>query len=141
MKNNENHITIKIVGFSCSPDELSHRVNLKATRTAIKGQQYQTGSKSHKVTKKYAHNYWEFRETTYETTWISESVTKFLNKFIAPRKDELKEIISTCEAELSITQYVYEGCNPGLHFQKEEIELLGYIGLEIDIDLYCLADD
>lgn len=140
MNTNENYITIKILGFSCSPEDISKTIGLTPTKTALKGQVYQIGSRQNRITKQYSHNYWEFREIKNETTWISELVSQFLSIYIVPRKERIKQIVSKCEGELSIVQYVNEGCNPGLHFKKEEMELLGYIGLELDIDLYCLAE-
>lgn len=141
MKTNENHITIKLTGFSCSAQEISQTIGLQPTKTAVKGQEYQIGPKHKRITKKYNENYWEFREIRSEATWISDLVSEFLKKHIIPRKKDIKETVANCEGELSIVQYVNEGCNPGLHFKKEEIALLANMGLELDIDLYCLADD
>ena len=141
MKTNENHITIKLEGFSCSPEEITEKIGLQPTRTAIKNQEYQTGSPQNRITKKYKNNYWEFRVVTNETTWISDLARQFLEDNVRPRIDQIKHIVSGCEGELSIVQYVNEGCNPGLHFEKEEIELLSQIGFELDIDIYCLAEE
>jgi len=141
MKKNENHITIKLTGFSCSAEEITKKLGLQPTKVALKGQEYQIGPKHNRVTKKYSDNYWEFREVRNASAWISDLVSEYVKHHIIPRKKDIKEIVSNCDGEFSIVQYVNEGSNPGLHFKKEEITLFANIGLELDIDIYCLAND
>lgn len=136
------HITLIIDGFSCSPDEISKIIGLEATKTAIAGQKYEVGFNQRKTKRVYPQNYWEFMQKTSGNTWVSTLVSVFIKENIVPRKNEIKSILSlNSEGTLSIVEYIYEGHNPGLHFEKEEIKLLGEIGLEIDIDLYCLGED
>ena len=95
MKTNENHITIKLTGFSCFIQEISHKIRLQPTKTALKCQEYQIGPKHNKIAKKYNDNYWEFREVRNETTWISDLVSEFIKNHIIPRKKILKKQYQT----------------------------------------------
>ena len=141
MKTNENHITLKLFGFSCSPEEVTKIIGLKPTKTAFEGQEYHQGSKQNRLRKKWQHSYWEYRIIKNEKQWISDSVDEFIEEIICPRIGVLKELISKCEAELSIVQYLNAGCNPGLHFSKEIINFLSQIGVDLDVDIYCLAEE
>lgn len=136
----ENHTTIKFFNFTCAPEELTRNIGLKPTKTAIKGQKYWQGAKDKKIEKIWPHNYWEYRVTKNENKWISEQVDQFIDEIIMPRKGILKNIISSCEAEFSIVQYYYSGCNPGLHFDKEKLQTISDIGASLDIDIYCLSE-
>jgi GNAT superfamily N-acetyltransferase len=50
---------------------------------------------------------------------------------IEPRKAVLKELISSCSAELSIAQYYVTECNPGFHLNRKAVSILGERGFEI----------
>lgn len=141
MNTNENHTTLKIVAFDCSPEEITQKLDLTPTKTAIKGQEYLVGPKDKKITKTYKTNYWEYRITKIENKWIGDQIEYFIEKIIRPRQEKLKNIIETCEAEFSIVQYYYTGCNPGFNHQNKIIKTLGYIGADLDIDIYCLEED
>ncbi|PID55848.1 hypothetical protein CSB45_14150 [candidate division KSB3 bacterium] len=141
MKADQNHIAIRLEGFSCSPEELTEKIGLKPTWVALKNQEYHIGTADNRITKKYKTNCWQFRVDKEDQSWVSDQVREFLEEHIRPRKKQIKQVVSSCEGELSIVHYIFEGCNPGLHFGKEEIELLSETGLELDIDIYCLAAD
>ena len=137
----ENHTTLKFFNFRCSPEELTKELGLEPTKTAIKGKSYSQGPNGHKIEKIWPYNYWEYRITKKENKWISEQVDQFIDEIIIPKKGILKKIISSCEAEFSIVQYYYSGCNPGLHFDNKRLQLISDIGAEIDIDIYCLSEE
>lgn len=141
MNINKNYITLKFFNFRCSPEVLTKELGLTPTKTGIKGQSYWQGAKDSKIKKIWPHNYWEYRVTKKGNNWISGQVDQFIDEIIIPKKAILKKIISTCEAEFSIVQYYYSGCNPGLHFDNKRLQVISEIGAEIDIDIYCLSEE
>jgi hypothetical protein len=141
MNIDENHTAIKLFNFKCSPEELTKKLGLEPTKTGVKGQSYWQGPADKKIEKIWPHNYWEYRVVKNENKWISEQVDQFIDEIITPKKEILKQIISSCEAEFSIVQYYYSSCNPGLHFDNKRLQIISDIGAEIDIDIYCLSEE
>ncbi len=137
---NENHITLKLFNFICSPDDLTKELGLVPTKTGIKGQEFFIGSQVKKIKKVWPHNYWEYRVIKKEKNWVSEHVNQFIDNIIKPKEEKLKDIITSCEAELSIVQYYYCGCNPGFHFDNEKLQSITNIGASLDLDIYCLSE-
>jgi hypothetical protein len=138
---NENHTTLKIFGFKGPVAELNARLQLKPTKTALKGEERSYGP-SHRGEKRvYPWNYWEFRWTRSENRFIGDLVEEFMAQVVEPRKDALKEVIATCSGELSVVQYYYSGCNPGFHLSAKTLSLLSHTGVEVDVDIYCLASE
>jgi len=72
--------------------------------------------------------------------WIGNQIDEFIDNVIKPRQEKIKEIISTCDSEFSIVQYIYEGCNPGLHFENDRLKIIADIGAEIDVDIYVFGN-
>ena len=137
---NENHTTLKLFSFECPPEDLTKKLGLEPTKTAIKGQEYLVGPDHRKIKKTWPHNYWEYKITKKEDSWISEQVDQFIDSIIKPNQTKLRNIIATCEAEFSIVQYYYSGCNPGLHFDNAKLKIVSDIGASLDIDIYCLSE-
>ena len=119
---------------------MTKEIGVRPTKTAIKGQEYFVGPESKKIRKIWPYNYWEYSITKKERNWISEQVDHFIEGIIKPKEEKLKNIIASCEAEFSIVQYYYCGCNPGLHFDNEKLHLISNIGASLDIDIYCLSE-
>jgi len=138
---NENHTTLKLFEFTCSLEELTNRIGLEPTQSGIKGQIWRLAAKPVEIVRTWPHNHWEYRVTKNESKSISDQIDEFVDEVLLPRIEPLKEIISSCEAELSVVQYYYTGCNPGLHFGNRRLKLISDIGLELDIDIYCLSAD
>ena len=138
---NENHVSIKLFEFAGSPGELSPRLKLEPTRTALKGEESGVGPEHLRVKRPYPWNLWEYRWTRNEERFIGDLIEEFMVQIVEPRMDDLRDVIATCSAELSVVQYYYTGCNPGVHFSRKTLNTLAYIGAETDVDIYCLADD
>ena len=132
---NENHVTLKIFEFDAAPEELSLSLGLEPTKTAVKGEKYS------KLNKTYPWNYWEHRWVRKEERFIGELVEEFLLNVIVPKKDILRNILTKHRGELSVVQYLYHGCNPGLHINNDGLAILNYIGAELDVDIYCMSED
>jgi hypothetical protein len=133
---NENHVTLKIFGYG-SLSELSQKLQLVPSKTAEKGEKYVVGPKNMK--RKHEWSYWEYRWTRSEVRSIGELAEEFVAAIVEPRKVALREVISNCSAELSIVQYYVAGFNPGLNLSSGTVAVLGQIGADLDIDVYCLA--
>jgi hypothetical protein len=106
--------------------------------TAKQGQEYFTGSSDKRIIKIWKENLWCYDISIESNEWVSDFVDAFFNSIIIPRKKTIKELTATCECELAITLYYYDHWNPGFHFNKEIIQVLGEIGAELDLDIYCL---
>lgn len=137
---NENHTTLKLFDFSADPAELSRWLGLDATKTARKGDE-RPAIKARGIECTFPWNYWEYRRTQAEDRFVGDIVEEFVAEVIEPRKEILRELITACSAELSVAQYYYTGHNPGIHFSRKVLGVLEYVGAEIDVDIYCLADD
>ena len=119
---------------------MTKELGLEPTEAGIKGQEYFVGPEHGIIKKIWLHNYWEYRITKKEDSWISDQVDQFIDSILKPNQTKLKNIIATCEAEFSIVQYYYSGCNPGLHFDNAKLKIVSDIGASLDIDIYCLSE-
>jgi hypothetical protein len=137
---NENHITLVFTEFSCTPEEITGILGTEPTKTGVKGQEYYIGPQNNKQCKVWPYNYWALRASKKKSNFISQFVDGFLSEVITPIKEKIKALTAECEAELSIAQYYYSGCNPGLHFTVDNLQLITEIGVELDIDIYCLSE-
>lgn len=136
---NTNHTTLKFFDFNCSPQDITERLGLQPTETGIKGEKFFIGVDDKKIEKIWPHNYWEYRLNTETDEWISLQVDSFIKEIIKPRVPLIKQITKICKSEFSVLQYIYDSPNPGLHFDQEIIKILFEIGVELDVDIYCLS--
>ncbi|MCW3076361.1 MAG: hypothetical protein JWO32_970 [Bacteroidetes bacterium] len=140
MPKNENIVELKISDFDTDPKHISDLLDLNPTTTWNKRDEYIFGYKRKGIKKIRENNYWEYRSTNISNDWIGDHIEEFIEEIIIPRKSILKEITDQFHTELSIVQYMYEGCNPGLYFDKKTIKVFNECGLELNIDLYILSD-
>ncbi|PCJ82776.1 MAG: hypothetical protein COA57_13100 [Flavobacteriales bacterium] len=134
-------VALKFFDFDCSPDELTKEFGLEPTETALKGQEYHVGPEHRRLKKTWPWNFWMHQVIIVKNRhWIGDQIDDFLDNIIKPRQGKIKKIISTCESEFSIVQYIYEGCNPGLHFDNDRLKIITDIGAEIDVDIYVFGN-
>ncbi|MGB4775268.1 MAG: DUF4279 domain-containing protein [Daejeonella sp.] len=140
MQTNKNIIELKISDFEVEHEEITYLLDLNPTHIWIKGEEYLFGNKN-QVKKTMEKNYWKYNSTALSNAWIGEQLERFIEDIIVPRKDALKMIAARFHVELSIVQYLYDSCNPGLYFDKKVLKILSDCGLELNIDLYVLTQD
>ncbi|MBF9255815.1 DUF4279 domain-containing protein [Pontibacter sp. 172403-2] len=140
MPANENIVELKIFDFDIEHGYITDKLGLKPTRVWVKGEEYFFGDKGEGIKKARENNYWEYRLNNISNDWIGDFIDKFIEDIILPRKDALRRITEQFHTELSIVQYIYDSCNPGLYFGKKAIKVLNDCGLELNIDLYVLSE-
>jgi hypothetical protein len=140
MKVNKNHIELKFFDFEVSHEEITTRLNLQPTNHWVKGDKYLVGTEGLRTEKSRNKNYWGHEVKTESNDWIGELANKFIGEIIVPRTKAIKALTNTYHGEFSVVQYMYDGCNPGLYFDKRQIGILNDCGLELNIDIYVLSD-
>jgi len=137
---NENYVELKFFDF---PDhsEITKILNLEPTSIWKRGDEYIFGDRPKGVKKIRENNYWEYRSTMISNDWIGDQIKQFLERIITPRKDVIRSLTDKYPAEFSIVQFMYDGCNPGLYFDKRAMSTLNDSGLELNIDLYVLNQE
>jgi hypothetical protein len=135
---NENHIEIKFFDFEITHAEITRRLNLQPTNFWVMGDKYLMGSADVKIEKNRNNNFWGHELKTESNDWIGELANKFIDEIIVPRIKIIKELTDVYHGEFSIVQYMYDGCNPGLYFNKRQMQILSDCGLELNIDIYVL---
>ena len=139
MPTNENIGELKIFDFDTDYRRITDLLDLNPTKFWNKGEEYIFGDKRKGIKKIRESNYWEYRSTNVSNGWTGDHIEKFIEEIIIPRKNILKTITAKFHTELSVVQYMYESCNPGLYFDKKAIKILNECGLELNIDLYVLS--
>jgi len=139
MKPNQNHIEIKFFDFSLPHDEVTNILGLTPTHQWTKGEEHFVGPKRNKKIRK--ENYWGYENHTETNDFIGDQIEDFLKTIVIPRTSKIKELTDRFHGEFSIVQYLYDGCNPGLYFDKRQIKILNDCGLELNIDIYVLSDN
>ena len=137
MRLNENYIELKIFDFE-NHEEISNILNLKPTNVWKKGEEYLFGDKTKGIKKIRKENYWEYRSKEITNEWIGNQIEKFIKEIIEPRIELIKKISNKFHSEFSVVQYMYDGCNPGLYFDKKILKVINECGLELNIDFYVL---
>ena len=140
MRINKNHIEIKFFDFEVSHDEITRRLNLQPTNFWVKGDKYLVGPADMRTEKNRNKNYWGHEVKTESNDWVGELANKFIDEIVVPRTKMIKELTDEYHGEFSVVQYMYDGCNPGLYFDKRQIKILNDCGLELNIDIYVLSD-
>ena len=135
---NENHISLFFVNFDYLPEIITTQIGLTPTMTALKGETYYLGL-NQEISNQRKCSFWQYEVKRITNDFIGDSVNEFVNDIIYPRAASIRSVAETCNAELAIVQYYYNGCNPGYHFSARIIEMLTGTGLEIDIDAYYLS--
>jgi hypothetical protein len=138
MKLNKNHIEIKFFDFSITHDEVTTILGLIPTHKWMKDEEYFVGPK--KIKKIRKGNFWGHELYAETNDFIGDQVEEFLKSIIAPRTSQIKELTDKYHGEFSVVQYMYDGCNPGLYFDKGQLKILNDCGLELNIDIYVLTD-
>jgi hypothetical protein len=140
MRLNRNHIEIKFFDFDVPHDDITGLLELKPTHFWIKPDKYLVGPANGRTEKNRNTNYWGFVIKTETNDWIGDLANSFLVEIVVPRKRAIKELTDKYHGVFSVVQYMHEGCNPGLYFDKAQIQILNESGLELDIDIYVLSE-
>ena len=137
---NQNHVILRFVDFDFDPDYITKKLELKPLSIGRQGEEYFVGPQQ--ICKVWEFNHWDYEIKTKNNDFIGDTVDLFFNKIISPRLDKIKEIsLKSKITRLTIVQYYYSGHNPGYGFEREQVKILTDINAEIDMDIYCLADD
>ncbi len=140
-KVNVHKVALKFFDFDYLPAKLTDDLGLEPTKTALQGQLYHVGPKLSKIERKWSWNFWMYQVIVEKSRFqIGDQIDDFIEHIIKPRQEKIKNIASTCSAEFSIVQYIYDSCNPGLFFNKSQLKVISNIGVEIDIDIYVLGN-
>jgi hypothetical protein len=137
---NRNHIIFGFYDFDVHPDKITDSLDLKPTKTGLKGEEYEVGGQK-KIRKTRDCNFWEIELKTLTNDFIGDLVDKFVNDFIKDRIKEIKMFSDNCQCKLTVVQYYRDSWNPGYFFSRDLVRLLADINAEIDIDTYCLGED
>ncbi len=140
MRLNRNIVEIKFYDFDLTHDELSNEIDLKPTHRWTKGDKYGYGPVEKRNELKRKETFWGYQFEKETTDFIGDQIKEFLIGVVVPRIEKIKELTDKYHGEFSVVQYMYEGCNPGLYFDKEQIDILHQCGLELNVDIYVLSD-
>lgn len=133
-------IALKISNFEFDVNHLNNLMKIDPTEFHYKGESYALKGPTGPVLKNYKDNYWEFRREYESDDWVQKYVDTFIKEIIAPRIEMLKNISTQAALELFIGVNYLGDVNPGFHFQANDLTVLAYAGLDIDMDLYFLKE-
>lgn len=132
---NKIRVDLRIIGFNCSPDEITSSLGVFPTRTWEAGMLiYEKGSR------RYKENGWELSSGLGENSSFEEQVDAIVEKI----HSHLESFIAVCSAyyvELSCAMYIAsddEESTPPFHIKKRALKILSQIDAEIDVDIYVL---
>lgn len=127
-------VYFSIHGDDFDPDSVTHFLGVEPTETKVKGE-VQDGRKRPNI----------------ETSWkvstkqeVSLDVNKQFHKIIellAGKKEELRKLKSSIDVnyDFVIVVKIENNEKPEMHFDLNTLSFVGYIGAEIDIDLYVYS--
>ena len=141
MRQNENHIEIKFFDFDITHDEFTRAIGLQPTHFWSRNDPYQIGPITKRKEMLRRETFWGFEIKSITNDFIGEKAKAFLIDIIVPRIEKIKFLTKKYHGEFSVVQYMYNGCNPGLYFDKEQLSILHNSGLELNVDIYVLSDN
>jgi hypothetical protein len=132
---NQNHLMLSFIGFDCLPEEITQQLNLKPTEVGLKGQKNSRG-------RIYESSFWRYEWRKHTNDFIEDMVNDFFEQIITPQLQTLIQLSHICEiTRFTLVQYYYTGNNLGYCFSKDQIQQLAALQADVDIDVYCLAED
>lgn len=137
---NKNHVSLSLFGFDVDPNEISEELQLSPTSSGVKGESYSIGPSENRIEKTSDYSHWQYEWKLSTNEFIGDIIDRFIKEIITPRVEKLVELANTSSVQFQIVQYYYDGCNPGVCIEKEDIKTLAKIGASIDIDIYCLSE-
>ena len=137
---NQTHLILGFLDFDFDPALITEKIGLEPLSVGRKGDTYFIGpQKDIPRTRECSH--WDYERNAKTNEFAGDLIANFCDEIIRPRVNAIKEIGLGCEiTRFTVVQYFRAGRNPGFCFEKEQIEMLANIGAEIDMDIYCLAD-
>ncbi|MDQ3048476.1 MAG: DUF4279 domain-containing protein [Bacteroidota bacterium] len=136
---NQNHIILGFFEFDFSPDTFTKEMELEPLEKGLKGDKYFVGPKK-EIEKIHDYNIWTHELKTNSTNSIGHLIEKYIDEIIKPRVDTIKRLTKSCNVQLRIVQYYYDGYNPGIYLKPEHNKILADINSSIDIDIYCFGE-
>jgi hypothetical protein len=134
----ENSARLKLTGFAPPPDEVTALLGLKPAATGQKGQPYQVGNKL--ITNmKWPQNHWEVRSTLAADEPLAAHLEQLLQQ-LKPKRAALKELLGTCQGELTLVSYLQEERNPNFRLSPELLREITELGLSLEVDIYLLEE-
>ncbi|HEY3348945.1 MAG TPA: DUF4279 domain-containing protein [Thermoanaerobaculia bacterium] len=126
-------VSLKILGFSAAPEEVTRRVGLEPTKT------WQQGDLIPRTTRHLASSGWEISASDVGGAELSPQMEALFGR-IQGREASIAEFSRDARIELSIVVYAHESV-PALHLPRETVEYLNRLHSSVDIDLYCLIEE
>ena len=136
---NQNYIILGFFEFDFFPDVFTKELGLEPFEKGLKGEKYFVGSKKQHQ-KVHEYNMWTHQVKSYSNDHIDDLIAKYIDEIIKPRIDLIKSLTKSCNVQLRIVQYYYNGYNPTIYIKREYSKILAEINSSIDIDLYCFGD-
>lgn len=137
MSREENKVTLRIFDFTCLPSEITSVIRLEPTRTGIKGEPCDPPNA--RIARRWDSNYWAHEIGIDRTAPIDTHISE-LSRLLTTREAELRSIMGHSEAEIGIVMYCTTW-NPGVHIDREVLRQLGSLGIELDVDIYCVDEE
>ena len=124
---------LKITGFQCSPDEISHIIGIFPTKKWLKGDIIDK-----RVIVRRKQNGWMLQSELLEDRPVKEHIENLLS-MVMPKKERLKNIPP--DAEIAIYCVVYSTLGrPDISLDPAMIKAIAELGAWVDFDLYQLPE-
>lgn len=137
---NQNHVSLSLFDFDMDPNEITEELHLSPNSTGVKGERYTIGPQNNCIEKIRDYSHWQYEWKLHTNEFIGDIIDRFIKEIIVPRIDKLVRLANSSSIQFQIVQYYYDGCNPGICIEKENMKILAEIGASIDIDIYCLGE-
>ena len=127
-----------LLGFECSPDDITQKLGVEPTETRLKGEMREIGEGKHRREKENIENAWILRSELPRNTPIEKHIENLLNK-IAPHKQNFIDVAKSYVFQFNCAIYYYEA-NPGILLSPTILKKAGELNIPLSFDIYCLAE-
>jgi hypothetical protein len=124
--------------LSFDPDLITEKTNLQPYKIYKKGITYKTQFGKEWISKS---NCWEIRYEQKNAVYSDDAINGFIEKIIQPHVDYFTEVLKEATGIVRFVYEYYYSNNIGMNFNKDFIQLLSKLNVEVDFDLYCLHED
>lgn len=127
--------SLTLTGKGFDPKEITSALGIQPTKT------WRMGSSIQNTLLKREHDGWEWSSGYVRTLNLPELVDRVLDA-LEPVSDKLVEVRQKLELDVELQCVVYvRDQTPIVGFSLATLERIGKLKAEIDIDLYCLAEE
>jgi len=137
---NEVNTRLIIFGFDGDPDEITRAVGLEPTKIVIKGEVWRTDPNGVWPPQLHEESCW-IRQLDIPASKDADEHIELALQQLEPYAKGISEMTGRYNGELSVYGFAHYASRIRLDVQREWVKALAELNINLDVDVYPIADD